>query len=249
MSNYSTADASPITPINFLYALEKGGIERQEAHEQTKLVNSADLPKECCNWEKLESWGVVRGESVDDLFLSATLPEGWKKVATDHSMWSNLVDQDGLIRASIFYKGAFYDRAAHISPIENRYHVSQNYDIDDAEAYEVQDSATGTTVKQFPATHWGYIVEVTAFLGQRHEKKIIGVIHDGQFHYETVGKYSAARFTKTMGLDNVTQITYDQFCKDFHHVEQDHEALGAARFLSRQKALALSTKLNQESNW
>jgi hypothetical protein len=238
MTNYSKAEASP---TNFLYALEKGGIERQEAHEQTKLVSSADLPKKCDNWKKLESWGVVRCESVDDLFLSVTLPDDWKKVATDHYMWSHLVDQDGLIRASIFYKGAFYDRSAHINVTENRYHVSRNYDIEDAEAYEVRDSATGETVKQFPATYWGF-TEIDGV-------KTIGLIQDNLFHYDVTGENSDARFTKAISLDSVTKLTHDQFYKEFHHVKECFDEIEAAEFLARQEALVLSTKLNQESNW
>ena len=246
MTKYSTSDASL---INFLCALEKDGIERQESHEQTKLVNSFDLPKRCDNWAKLEAWGIVRGEETDPLFLSATLPKGWKKVATDHSMWSHLIDQDGLIRASIFYKGAFYDRDAHINVTENRYHVSRNYDIKDGEAYEVRDAATGTTVKQFSASYWGFTVEVTSFLGVKHEKKILGLIHNGQFHYAAKGRWEEARFTETMALDDVTQITYDQFYADFHHVQQEHDAINAARFLARQDAKAYAEQLNKESNW
>src|SRR6185436_8068032 len=38
-----------------------------------------------------------------------------KKIATDHSMYTDLVDDKGRVRASIFYKAAFYDRKADIS--------------------------------------------------------------------------------------------------------------------------------------
>ena len=65
--------------------------------------------------------GIVFGKEVDDLFVEVTLPAGWKKEATDHSMWSKLVDDKGRERASIFYKAAFYDRDAHIN-ITQRFH-------------------------------------------------------------------------------------------------------------------------------
>ena len=35
-----------------------------------------------------------------------------KKVASDHSMWSKLEDENGVEIASIFYKAAFYDMSA-----------------------------------------------------------------------------------------------------------------------------------------
>lgn len=98
---------------NFATAATPGGIERQEAQGQRDLVNSANLPTEA-PWKELAALGVIKGERVDDLFTSATLSEGWKKEATDHSMWSKLVDADGKVIAQIFYKAAFYDRSAHM---------------------------------------------------------------------------------------------------------------------------------------
>ena len=60
------------------------------------------------------------GEKVNELFIEAQLPEGWEKIATDYSMWSKLVDEQGRERASIFYKAAFYDQRAHMN-ITKRY--------------------------------------------------------------------------------------------------------------------------------
>ena len=95
-----------------------GSIEQQESRGQRELVNSDVLPAEIHgDRQKLENAGVIFGEPVEDdpLFINATLPDGWKKQATDHSMWSNLVDSDGNERARIFYKAAFYDRCASMS--------------------------------------------------------------------------------------------------------------------------------------
>ena len=64
--------------------------------------------------------GVVYGEDVDDLFVNVTLPPSWQVNPTDHSMWSELVDSDGVVRAQIFYKAAFYDRSAFISPVRQK---------------------------------------------------------------------------------------------------------------------------------
>lgn len=63
----------------------------------------------------------------DPLFCHAELPAGWHKEATDHSMWSNLVDDKGRIRAKIFYKAAFYDRDA-FTRLCCRFSVAYNYD-------------------------------------------------------------------------------------------------------------------------
>lgn len=100
-------------------------IKRQEAREQKALVNSETLPHKF-NYgtrEQFEQMGIVFGEKADDLFSYVTLPNGWKKQPTDHSMWSKLVDEQGRERALIFYKAAFYDCDAFLS-ISRRYTVS-----------------------------------------------------------------------------------------------------------------------------
>lgn len=96
------------------------GIEAQEAQGQQDFVKSEVLPRRCnfCTRNQLEALGIVFGKEVDDLFIEAVLPAGWKKVPTEHSMWSELLDAQGKKRASIFYKAAFYDRDAFISLVK-----------------------------------------------------------------------------------------------------------------------------------
>lgn len=102
---------------NFLVASIPGGIEAQEKQGQTEFVANSTLPKRFNSGtkEELEQMGIIFGEDVDDLFVEVQLPQGWKKEATEHSMWSNLLDEKGRKRASVFYKAAFYDRDAFIS--------------------------------------------------------------------------------------------------------------------------------------
>lgn len=113
---------------NFMAAATPGGIEAQEARGQRDFVASTTLPKQCngCTREQLEAMGIVFGKDEDDLFIAATLPAGWKKEATDHSMWSKLIDDKDRERASIFYKAAFYDRSAHID-LSNFYRTRNRY--------------------------------------------------------------------------------------------------------------------------
>jgi hypothetical protein len=100
----------------------KDPIERQEERGQQDFVNSAVLPHKFnfCTMEQFTEMGIVFGGKVDDLFSNATLPDGWRKEATNHSMWSKLIDDQGRERASIFYKAAFYDRDAFLN-ITQRY--------------------------------------------------------------------------------------------------------------------------------
>lgn len=73
--------------------------------------------------KKLSAFGIELGDiHKGKLFRDADLPDGWKIRATSHSMWSELVDAKGSVRAMIFYKAAFYDQDAHIR-FETRYCV------------------------------------------------------------------------------------------------------------------------------
>jgi len=101
-----------------------GLIEEQEARGQKQLAGSSVLPTKILRGEKstLEMAGVVFGSPVegDAIFTNVTLPDGWKIEPTDHSMWSDLLDNESRKRASLFYKAAFYDRSAHMSIEERR---------------------------------------------------------------------------------------------------------------------------------
>lgn len=123
-----------------------GAIERQEARGQRELVNSEVLPTKMRPPEfrtAIEEAGgkVLDAVKGDDLFTNVTLPAGWKKESTDHSMWSKLVDEKGRERASIFYKAAFYDRDAFLNG-NTRFGIGRDYDRKDEggrELYYVTD--------------------------------------------------------------------------------------------------------------
>jgi len=59
-----------------------------------------------------ECMGFVYGEKIDDLFVAVTPPEGWRMRPTDHGMYTDIIDGQGRLRGSQFYKAAFYDRDA-----------------------------------------------------------------------------------------------------------------------------------------
>ena len=101
---------------NFRVASTPGGIEAQEARGQS-AINAAGnlLPKLLLHaqWAEIEAMGIKRLGDHDDLFLRVEFPPGWSMRPTGHSMWSDVVDADGRVRLNVFYKAAFYDRAAH----------------------------------------------------------------------------------------------------------------------------------------
>ena len=93
-----------------------GSIEHQEAQGQRELVASTVLPVEGSENAELAALGIVFGPVVpgDPIFREATLPPGWRKVPSEHPMWSHIVDEHGEERVAVFYKAAFYDRRAQI---------------------------------------------------------------------------------------------------------------------------------------
>lgn len=211
----------------------------------SQLIYDCDLPKDCDKegWAKLEEWGVVRMGEADDLFFAVSLPEGWSKQSTNNSLYSNLVDGDGLIRASIFYKSSFYDRKALMGVNVNRYQVARG--IGDEHQYDVVDSGSDRKiVRSFPASHWGYAMIKGI--------KLVGCIHsDGLFYYFAKGDFLKASFCKSCDADFATQISSDTFYKEFHHKTEGglHKEIRAIEHLASQDARALAEKLNKESGW
>ena len=127
---------NPDPKLDFLEILLVGGdkaIPAQEKRGQTDLVESTSLPiKGSSDPEFLKSpikiapFDQENPEKPGDLFRKATLPPGWTKRASDHSMWSYVCDENGCRRAAVFYKAAFYDREAFIR-LEQRFYMKQDY--------------------------------------------------------------------------------------------------------------------------
>lgn len=100
-----------------------GGTDRyiteMESAGQRQLVNSTQLPTEMNSGtdDDLRAMGFELGDpnDGDPMFRNVTLPDGWSKQATDHAMWSKVVDEHGRARLKVFYKAAFYDRRAFIN--------------------------------------------------------------------------------------------------------------------------------------
>lgn len=116
-------------------------IPAQEAQGQQSFTESDTLPTDIRCSDDYDAEAILKAAGVkflgpvedDPMFQYVELPQGgWKKVATDHSMRSKLLDQKGRERASIFYKAAFYDRRAHMS-LSCRFSISFDYDRFDKE--------------------------------------------------------------------------------------------------------------------
>jgi hypothetical protein len=125
---------------NAILAGTPGGIEAQEKAGQAMLPK--DMGYKPPTREAITAaTGIQFGVDADDLFVNVTLPPGWKLQATDHSMWSDLLDADGVKRAGIFYKAAFYDRNASIT-FNGRYRQDSDY-AKPRSTFYVVDTRTG----------------------------------------------------------------------------------------------------------
>jgi hypothetical protein len=175
---------------NALIAATPGGIEAQEKRRQESLVASDVLPRRTpnCTREQLELLGIVFGDNADDLFVYCTLPAGWKKKPTDHSMWSKLIDDKGRERAMIFYKAAFYDRDAFID-----------------------------LVARFCRVHrplGGYTDDYKA----DQEKPIVGMVLDqGRVIWQTEEMADRGDWKKQDELDQQTKQWLDKNCPDWEN--------------------------------
>lgn len=123
-------------------------IEHSEVLGQAELVNNTALPIDMRpDREVIEANSAIRfGDVVDDIFIDATLPAGWKKQATEHPMHSDLLDDKGRKRAAIFYKAAFYDRSAHMTFL-NFYTVDGDWRKHEVKVL----NANGDVIKDFGA--------------------------------------------------------------------------------------------------
>jgi hypothetical protein len=140
MSKITNTQAKFDSPLRRLQGLMPGGhggaIEAMEAEGQAELVKSSQFPSKFNGNPEEEkkardlfgAAGMKWGEPTtgDEIFCQVELPKDWKLVRTDHAMWSELLDDKGRKRASIFYKAAFYDRSAFWNAAI-RYNVKVDY--------------------------------------------------------------------------------------------------------------------------
>ncbi len=144
---------------NAVLASTPGGILAQEAQGQRTLVSSDMLPRDIdkrVTREQLTALGFVFGPDIDDVFVSARLPPGWTKRATDHSMNSEVLDEQGRVRATIFYKAAFYDRHADLR-------MMPRYTIADSGAVEDETYTRNVWVKDADGTVMHEVGQATGY--------------------------------------------------------------------------------------
>lgn len=135
-------------------ALGTDAILAQEVHGAAAVRGTQQVPVDNPGQSKLSAFGIelLERDPTDPLFMNALFPLGWKRVATGNPLWTHLVPlwAVGPVFA-IFYKAAFYDRAALMS-FRPRYDITAYEDNGNDRAYEarVRDYGTGKTLFAVP---------------------------------------------------------------------------------------------------
>lgn len=134
-------------------------ITGMEASGQRQLVASTGMMPAEGDWDALKALGFGDPEPTSDrLFVKTILPEGWTKGASEHDMYSNVVDERGVERVSVFYKAAFYDcrSSFHITNVGYSLSTQVIYGDDEPALPEKWDVLDDTERTQFVKGLKGY---------------------------------------------------------------------------------------------
>lgn len=162
--------------VNLLASATPGGIERQELKARDHLCKQpTQLPHPTGEVRNaLEKLGFVFGKPVNSLFIECRLPDDWSMRPTESAYWTNLCDNKGRARFSIFYKAAFYDQRASISP-NRRYSINLFTHTDGLGVYKCvirdQDSTVhevGTWVASSPGAKVEILEKAQQWMGANY---------------------------------------------------------------------------------
>lgn len=210
---------------NLIAAATPGGIEKSEKAGQKDFLAHDSLPiATAAEWKILESWGVKKGEPLNELFCAAKLPIGWSKVGGKDPRGSTLCDDRGLVRATIFYKAAYYEKTANLCILQKRFRSGRDYGSDEAFAYVVKDDGLNRIVQRFETGSYAYL---------KSDPSIVGFIFYGVFRYNA----DKDGFKALTSSEEAVAITVEQFYDNYHNSNISNSAtLHAADTLAKKEA-------------
>ena len=107
-------------------------VENMEKEGQQHVISNTMMARKM--WpskEHFEQLGFIFEDIPgDDVLCYATLPDGWSMKETDNAMCTNIIDENRVIRGSLIYKAAVYDRRAHMY-LKCHYMVCSRYADED----------------------------------------------------------------------------------------------------------------------
>ena len=182
--------------VEWLMGGNPNAIEAQEAQGQVELVESSQLPSKVnsprgINREEqyaLMGIKVLGKTNGDEYFFDVELPKGWKKKATDHSMWSDLLDDKNRVRATIFYKAAFYDRDAFIN-FNRCLSIDIDFSVEGYISYLVKNNSTGEILLQTDKLKKDYSIEGYFKLDEALRKECEDFLNNEFPEHENINAY------------------------------------------------------------
>ena len=209
-------------------------------------MNIVKLPiKHTADWEVLAQWGIQKGNQIDDLFCETTLPTGWSKVSTDHSMWSKLLDKKGRVRAMIFYKGVYYDRDAFINVRKQEFNINgyvdrRNFNEQTGHQCGVEDSLGNIVFTDSP-------VEWAVMDNQ------LGICYKETFHSKPKKKLWETKYkfkNQTPINDSLRILTNREFYDNYHNRHSsEYELIDLAKTLAQKESIKVAAEMNSKSDW
>lgn len=209
---------------------KKQMIVKQEMLGQKQALDPAVLPKASSeDWQILKRWGFQKLKDIDDLFCECIFPPGWKKETTSHRMWTDILDERGLARASYFYKAVYYDRRANIS-INKRF-ISKNLVGGQDEIDPTVYSKMGI-IDISRNNKWLVHVFSPLKIGSLKEedtleiKNKIGIVENNTFYYwaDSEGNFSQQM---PFSAEKIAIIEKNRFYKDYHQVYSLYDTIDA----------------------
>lgn len=131
--------------VNMEFQEKSSLIVAQEARGQAEMELSDTLPTRGLR-SLIESGAqITTGAQPDRLLTLVRLPDGWSKRRTDHHLYTDLLDEKGRKRASIFFKASFHDRDAFVTPCR-RLSTRRDWDLEKKSKRYAAEALDGETV-------------------------------------------------------------------------------------------------------
>ncbi len=134
----SKAELEALLILVRIFGGEPDVLDHMNIEERRNALNSVMMAKRMKpSKEEWEQLGFTFTDIPDDdILCRATLPKGWTLEETDHCLWTDIKDENGRIRGSMYYNSLPYDRSARMS-LRCRYGVHVGSVVEDSFVEEI----------------------------------------------------------------------------------------------------------------
>jgi len=138
-------------------SLADTAFDRSAKNQQTNMINSCEMPAKHngkkYSLENLKDMGFEFGDLTQrGEMIEAKLPPGWEKKATDHHMWSRIIDERGSERISIFVKYQFSFLEDAFFNIKPRFRIEEDF-------YQMEKLKKDEGIERYNVEHFTYATQ------------------------------------------------------------------------------------------